>query len=116
MPATCLTTGKAYVTIALPVHGCLTHGADMKEIVSTITSKGQVTIPAEVRRHLGVRRSDKVSFVIEPDGIVRLKVPRYADIASLRGAAGSLKKPISWDKMRGIAREDHLLDKYRGGP
>lgn len=86
----------------------------MKEIVSTITSKGQVTIPAEVRRHLGVKRSDKLSFVIEPDGIVRLRVPRYADIASLRGAAGSLDKPMSWDEMRESAREDHLLDKYQG--
>ncbi len=86
----------------------------MKEIVATITSKGQVTIPAEVRRHLGVKRSDKVSFVIEPDGVVRLRVPRYADIASLRGAAGSLGKPMPWEEMRGVAREDHLLDKYKG--
>ncbi len=85
----------------------------MKEIVSTITSKGQVTIPAEVRRHLGVGKSGKLSFVIEPDGVVRLRVPRYAGIASLRGAAGSLGKPLSRDEMREIAREDHLRDKYQ---
>jgi len=76
----------------------------MREIVSTITSKGQVTIPAEVRRHLRVGKSDKLSFVIEPDGVVRLKAPRYTDIASLRGAAGSLKEPMTWDKSREIAR------------
>jgi AbrB family looped-hinge helix DNA binding protein len=40
----------------------------MKEIVSTITSKGQVTIPAEVRRHLGVSQGDKLSFVIGDEG------------------------------------------------
>jgi AbrB family looped-hinge helix DNA binding protein len=40
----------------------------MKEIVSTVTSKGQVTIPAEVRRHLGVAQGDKLSFVISDGG------------------------------------------------
>ncbi len=41
----------------------------MKEIVSTITSKGQVTIPAEVRRHLGLGTGEKIAFVIGPDGV-----------------------------------------------
>jgi len=94
----------------------LTREIDMKEIVSTITSKGQVTIPAEVRRYLGVKRNDKLSFIIEPDGVVRLKAPRFPDIASLRGAAGALKKPLSWQEMREIAREDHLLAEYRDQP
>lgn len=80
----------------------------MREIVSTITSKGQVTIPAEVRRHLGLKKNDKVSFIIEAAGDVRLAVPRYPDVASLRGAAGSLKRPLAWSKMREIAREDRL--------
>ncbi len=88
----------------------------MKEIVSTITSKGQVTIPAEIRRHLGIKQNDKVTFVIEPDGVVRLRVPRYPDIGSLRGAAGSLKEPSSWQETLEIAREDHLRDEYRDLP
>jgi AbrB family looped-hinge helix DNA binding protein len=56
----------------------------MKEIVSSITSKGQITIPVEVRRHLGVGTTDKVSFVIEDDGKVELRPTRYT-VASLRG-------------------------------
>ncbi len=84
----------------------------MKEIVSTITSKGQVTVPAEIRRHLGLRKHDKISFIIEEEGDVRLKAPRYPNITSLRGAAGSLKKPLSWSKMREIAREDRLKAKH----
>jgi AbrB family looped-hinge helix DNA binding protein len=90
----------------------LTVGDHMKEIVSTITSKGQVTIPAEVRRHLGLKTKDKLSFIIEEEGGVRLKVPHYPDVASLRGAAGSLRKPLPWEEMRAIAREDHLAEKY----
>ncbi len=38
---------------------------------STLTSKGQVTIPAEVRRQLGLQPGDHVGFIME-DGDVRL--------------------------------------------
>jgi antitoxin PrlF len=82
----------------------------MKQILSTISSKGQVTIPAEVRKHLGVKQGDKLSFVIEGEGSVRLEAPRYRDIASLRGAAGSLPKPLRWEEVLGIAREDHVQE------
>ncbi len=88
----------------------------MKEILSTITSKGQITIPAEVRRHLGVSKNDKIAFLLEPDGTVRLAAPRYPDIASLRGAAGTLKQPLTWQEVRDIAREDRLRDKYPDKP
>jgi len=83
----------------------------MKVILSTITSKGQVTVPAEVRRHLGVQTGDKIAFVLLPDGEVEIKAPRYPDVASLRGAAGSLSRPLAWEEMRAIAREDRLEEK-----
>ena len=88
----------------------------MKEILSTLTSKGQVTIPVEVRRLLGLKTKDKIAFVIEDEGSVRLAVPRYPNIASLRGAAGSMKKPLSWPQMRQIAREDHLQAEHAKEP
>lgn len=83
---------------------------DMKEIISTISSKGQVTVPAEVRRRLGIKEGDKLSFVIEDEGGVRLAAPRFRDLASLRGAAGSLERSVSWEEMRKIAREDRVRD------
>ena len=83
----------------------------MKEIVSTVTSKGQVTIPAEVREYLGIKTNDKIAFVIDQEGIVRLRVPRYPNIASLRGAAGRLQKPVSWQQMQRIAYEDRFATK-----
>ncbi len=85
----------------------------MKEIVSTITSKGQVTIPAEVRRRLGVGTGDKITFVIDESGDVRIRAPRYPTVDSLRGAAGSLNQPRRWDEIRDIAREDRFEAKYR---
>lgn len=82
------------------------YSIQVKHIVSSITSKGQVTIPAEVRRHLRIEQGDKISFVIEDEGIVRIEAPHYHNVASLRGAAGSLEKPISWEEMIRVARED----------
>ena len=32
---------------------------------STISSKGQITVPIEVRRRLGVKQGDRVEFVVE---------------------------------------------------
>jgi AbrB family looped-hinge helix DNA binding protein len=86
----------------------LTFGGTVKEIVSTITAKGQVTIPAEVRKHLGVGTNDRIMFIVEDSGEVKLKTPTYPTIASLRGAAGSLERPLEWHEMREIAREDRL--------
>lgn len=40
--------------------------------MSTLSSKGQVTIPASVRRAIGVRTGDKVLFVRRDDGTVSL--------------------------------------------
>lgn len=76
-----------------------------REIVSTITTKGQVTIPVEVRQFLHVRSHDKIAFVIE-EGQVRLKPLRYSSIDALRGAAGSLPHDLPWQEVLRIARED----------
>jgi antitoxin PrlF len=98
--------------LPLPMQQYLT-GADMKEIPSTITSKGQVTIPAEVRKHLGLKQGDRIAFVIEDKGQVKLTVPTYPSVASLAGAAGRLKQQRSFDEMVAIAREDELEDEYQ---
>ena len=85
----------------------------MQEIVSTITSKGQVTIPAAVRRHLGVDTHDKIAFILEDDGVVRLSVPHFPTIDSLRGIAGSLPRSMSWQEVEEIAQEEHADDVAR---
>lgn len=41
----------------------------MKELLSTVTTKGQVTIPVEIRRRLGVVAHDKVAFVLDDDQV-----------------------------------------------
>lgn len=60
----------------------------MKEIVSTVTDKGQVTIPVEVRNRLGLSRGQKVVFQIEDDE-VRLKSERFT-LESVFGSVPAL--------------------------
>ena len=34
---------------------------------STISSKGRITVPLEIRNRLGLRKGDRVEFVVEDD-------------------------------------------------
>jgi AbrB family looped-hinge helix DNA binding protein len=68
----------------------------MREIIATITSKGQVTIPSEVRCHLGVSKQGKVAFVIGEEGKVELRPARYT-VADLRGILPPLPERYSDD-------------------
>jgi len=43
----------------------------MKEMRTVMTRKGQVTVPAEIRRQLGLKRGDRLAFVLDK-GEVRL--------------------------------------------
>ena len=42
----------------------------MKELLATISSKGQVTIPAEVRHALSLKQGDKLSFQLTDQAII----------------------------------------------
>jgi antitoxin PrlF len=57
--------------------------------ISTVTSKGQITIPKSVRQHLKLEAGSKVRFVLEEDGTARI-IPLNVPIESL---AGILHKP-----------------------
>ena len=83
-----------------------------RQIISTISSKGQITLPVAVRKHLGVSSNDRVAFVIGSNGGVKVTQVKYPTIASLSGAAGKLKQSLSWKELRKIAREDRLKEKY----
>jgi len=61
----------------------------MNEHVSTISSKGQVTIPATVRRKLGVGAADKVAFVVTEEGTVELRPARFT-LESVLGSIAAL--------------------------
>lgn len=56
----------------------------MTESLATVTTKGQVTIPSDVRKHLDLNAGDKVVFVVNDDGSVGVR-PAQHTLASIRG-------------------------------
>ena len=65
---------------------------------ATLTSKGQITIPADVRRLLNVQAGDRVEFVqIEP-GRFEL-VPATRSVRELKGLFGKPVRSVSIDEM-----------------
>jgi len=79
----------------------------MEVRVGTVTSKGQVTIPKEIRETLGVIEGDKLIFLIEGDRVIMSKVgsERLSDILSRR-------KP--W-KEKGLDFQRRLREEWRRG-
>lgn len=41
----------------------------MRALETTMTQKGQVTVPAEIRAHLGLKPRDRVRFELEGDAV-----------------------------------------------
>lgn len=64
------------------------------EVAGRITGKGQVTIPAAVRRALDLNRGDEVIFELDlAEGLPRAHVRKAADFIAL---AGSVPVPAKW--------------------
>ncbi len=85
----------------------------LRRFRATVTSKGQVTIPVELRRAIGLDEGDRLLFELEPDGTVQLRPTKYPTIASLAGAAGKLPdgKTLRDEEMGQIAA-DEAVDAY----
>jgi antitoxin PrlF len=68
---------------------------------STITTKGQATIPKAIREHLRLKPGDRVKFFVHPDGSVVLLPKRPA--AVLRGIIKPRHRPVTLDEMHDAA-------------
>ena len=78
-------------------------------MATTVTSKGQVTIPKAVRDRLGIKPGNAVDFRVEPDGkVVLLK------------ASGEVRKRDPFETWIGIAgpgpSTDEIMEMSRGEP
>jgi AbrB family looped-hinge helix DNA binding protein len=55
---------------------------------ATLTSKGQTTIPKDIRDNLGMKSGDRMTFTLMPDGTVLMRLKNK----SVMNLAGSLRK------------------------
>lgn len=63
-----------------------------------MTSKGQITLPKEIRLKLGLKQGDRVRFIVEDDGRVRL-LPAKRDVSELFGILPKPKRALSIEEM-----------------
>ena len=66
---------------------------------ATLTSKGQTTIPKEIRDSLGMKAGDRMSFTLMPDSTVgmRVKSKSITELAGMLHKKG--RKPVSIEQM-----------------
>ena len=67
---------------------------------ATITSKGQTTIPKDVRDGLSLQPQDKLQFTLLPDGTVIMRAKKRS-LIELVGIAGYKGPKISLGKLKG---------------
>jgi antitoxin PrlF len=65
---------------------------------STLTSKGQITIPAQVRQALGVDAGDRIEFVEVAKGQFAI-VAATATVRNLKGLIDKPARPVSIEEM-----------------
>jgi AbrB family looped-hinge helix DNA binding protein len=65
---------------------------------ATVTTKGQLTLPKEIRTALGVGPGDKVEFIRMEDGNYAV-MPATQSVKKLKGLIPKPKKPVSLTDM-----------------
>ncbi len=83
----------------------------MRAIQATITERGQVTLPAAVRRQLGVEPGGKILFQIEDNGTVRVAVAPFT-FQTVRASVPPLAHPVTDETLADVL-EDARTARYR---
>ncbi len=78
---------------------------------ATLTSKGQITLPAELRRVLSLESGDRIEFFRQADGVYGLR-PLTGSVRDLKGIVPKPAKRVSIVQMdRAIAIAVRQRDK-----
>ena len=65
---------------------------------ATITTKGQVTVPKPIRDKLRLKPGDKIDFIMEPDGELRI-APVTASVKELKAMVPKPRRPVTLAQM-----------------
>ena len=69
----------------------------------SITSQGQITIPADIQRVLGLKKKTKATIFIDEG---RLIIEPVKDFLELRGSLKTNKKPLSSHEIHDLFAEE----------
>lgn len=83
--------------------------------IATLTSKGQITLPTELRKSLRLCAGDRIEFYRQADGTVALR-PLTGTVKDLKGIVPRPAKPASIEDMdRAIGRAATKRDRASRG-
>lgn len=78
------------------------------DVRATVSSKGQITLPRQVRDHLQLAPGDRVVFRIEGERAVLAKTPQLLELAgTVHVPAG--KRGTPWDQVRRETRRTRAI-------
>ncbi len=79
----------------------------MKELLTVVTRKGQITIPAEIRRSLGIKEGDKVALSLVDEEKTQVRLRPVRSVAKLTfGAVTPRKRPEDFKELRRLFEQD----------
>ncbi len=74
--------------------------------LAKVTSKGQVTIPLEIRQKLGLEAGSRIDFILTEGGRVIVE-PVHSSLKSLEGVFhDARRKPVSLAEMQDAIEEE----------
>lgn len=73
------------------------------DVAATVTSKGQVTIPKQVRDELGIAPGDRIVFRVEGGRASFAHTPALLDLAGAVPVPAS-RRGATWDEVRRATR------------
>ena len=79
-------------------------------IEATVTSKGQVTLPSELRKRLGIQKGSRIRFSIPTSGPIQMEPVRYTieDLWRMADAGPKPTRVMSLEEMNAAkARRKH---------
>jgi AbrB family looped-hinge helix DNA binding protein len=70
------------------------------EQYTTMTRKGQITVPAAIRKALGLKVGDKVAISLEEHGDLRANLRPVRSVTELTFGAVAVRAPVDPDAVR----------------
>lgn len=83
--------------------------------VTTLQSRGQLTVPANIRRAYGWNPGDSITFTARPDGVVELRAIKRHTVHDLLEKYSQEGVAPDLGDLRQAGIDDQILQKYPVG-
>lgn len=79
--------------------------AKVMKYTSTVTEKGMITLPAEIRRKHSLKKGSIVKIIDDEKGIIIIPVPRFEDLFGIDPSMRDVAIAISKERRKEIKIE-----------